>query len=127
MRRAVGGEIGVVVAVGVLQVLVMVLAGRGGMGWAKGLERFWSEGFNGVGGGREGVEGSRRPLLAAAEEVGAEDETGYRQVVDEEEERDGQRHEGDEVERRIRAGGYGGAAGGGPRVEPVHRGPWADE
>jgi hypothetical protein len=126
MRRAVGGEIGVVVAVGALQVLVMVLAGRGKMGWATGLERFWSEGFNGVGGGREGAEGSRRPLLTAAEEGAAEDETGYRQVVDEEDEEHGQRHEGDEGGQRTLTGGYGGAAGGGPRVEPAHHGPWAD-
>ncbi|KAK3902254.1 hypothetical protein C8A05DRAFT_44289 [Staphylotrichum tortipilum] len=132
-RRANTGEIAVVACVGVMQVAAVVLAWRFGGdpaaegGWGGGVR-----GLLGVGdrGGREGVEGSRRPLLVAASPVERAGEgvveTGYQEVMDGEEASDGE-GEGDGEERQQRRGpnGYGGVGGGGPRVEPAHHDPWA--
>ncbi|KAK3293579.1 uncharacterized protein B0H64DRAFT_477092 [Chaetomium fimeti] len=143
LRRAVGGELGVVLAVGALQVLGVVLARRGGfgvrmgggggggegMGWMAGLERLIA---GGGGGGREGgVEaGSRRPLLAGPEQEGEATgnggrvvESAYRDISDEETE--GGDGEGEGGARpRIEERGHG-ASSEGPRVEPAHHDPWA--
>ncbi|KAK4235775.1 hypothetical protein C8A03DRAFT_36361 [Achaetomium macrosporum] len=119
LRRVLGGELGVVLSVGALQVLVVFLVGRyggaDGDGWMRRLQRvFWS------GNGRDGagVEGSRRPLLAAP--APADGEAGR---VDEEEVADGEQREGEGEERGN--DGYGGVGGAGPRVEPAHHDPWA--
>ncbi|KAL2128504.1 hypothetical protein VTI74DRAFT_9104 [Chaetomium olivicolor] len=135
LRRVLVGEIGVVICVGVIQVVSVVLGMRGGFrwgesafggGWMSGLERLWN------GSGREGAEGSRRPLLAAPEDTttgrerGRVVETGYSGRVDEDEVGDGEagEEEEEEVQQRSGEGGYGGT-GRGPRVEPAHHDAWA--
>ncbi|KAH6848164.1 hypothetical protein B0I37DRAFT_432280 [Chaetomium sp. MPI-CAGE-AT-0009] len=141
LKRAVGGELGVVLAVGALQVLGLVLARRGGfglggragagegMGWMAALERL----FTGVGGGRDGgVEaGSRRPLLAGPEQEGEANgnggrvvETGYQDISDHEETEEGDVDGEEEARPRTERLGYS-AARDGPRVEPAHHDPWA--
>ncbi|KAK3304679.1 uncharacterized protein B0T15DRAFT_568439 [Chaetomium strumarium] len=134
LRRVAGGELGVVLAVGVLQVLVVFLVGRyrhgtstttssstvdGDWGWVRRLF-----GGSGLLPGYEpsGGEGSRRPMLAApGEDVETErvdEEEGEGKVRDGEEREDGS-------EEQRGTGGYGGVAGAGPMVEPAHHDPWA--
>lgn len=122
--------IGVVGVVGVVQVLVLVLTLRD-MGFGNSYGGWWRvvrERLLGFSGAREeGVveEGIRRPLLAAADadEVGEHEVgRGYDQEGRVEEEDGG---EEEQVEQMVRPGNYGGAGGGGPRVEPSHHDPWA--
>ncbi|KAK4102513.1 hypothetical protein N658DRAFT_523090 [Parathielavia hyrcaniae] len=128
LRAAAGGEMTVVLCVGLLQVLAVVLAGRGarergygfgGEGWVSGLGGwFW--------GAERRAEAGRRPLLQAGTER-AGDGVGYQDVVEEEErEEDGpadnERRDREEVEQRRGAEGYGAV---GPRVEPTQHDPWA--
>ncbi|KAL2024344.1 hypothetical protein VTK56DRAFT_8826 [Thermocarpiscus australiensis] len=89
LRRGLGAEVGVVVSIGVMQVLAVYLAGRFGvgmgMGGSGGGERGWMRVVRRVwGGGEDRVgAGSRRPLLAAPERERVA-ETGYDGRADEE-------------------------------------------
>ncbi|KAK4111062.1 hypothetical protein N656DRAFT_780852 [Canariomyces notabilis] len=136
LDRMAGGEVGVVVAVGVMQVLGWLWVftantsrdNRGGLG-AGFVERWW-RGLSG-GGGRAGHgDEARRALLPAAREVEATggamggDDRGYHQEEEEEEE-EVQSHDGEGEQRGAAGGGYGTVRGTGPRVEPAHHDPWA--
>ncbi|KAH6622699.1 hypothetical protein F5144DRAFT_622843 [Chaetomium tenue] len=129
-RGAVGAELGVCLCVGVVQVVGVYLARRGGFSFSFG--RLIGGSGGGGGGDREGgVEaGSRRPLLAGPERDGEGNgggrvvETGYQDDVDEEEVGERERDEEEEAGPRREGTGYG-AAREGPRVEPAHHDPWA--
>ncbi|KAL2197071.1 hypothetical protein P885DRAFT_77551 [Corynascus similis CBS 632.67] len=133
LRRALAGDIGVVLCVGLLQVLVLVGSAKGvkkGFGVAGVMESLMSVFAGGSRGKRPNGSEGRRPLLAAAPEGdrdiegGRVVETGYRDNVDEDDadyedaDREVEREQGREPVR------YG-AIGEGPRVEPAHHDPWA--
>ncbi|KAK4163657.1 hypothetical protein QBC43DRAFT_370419 [Cladorrhinum sp. PSN259] len=122
LKSVSGGEVGIVLAVVLVQILVMVLRKRGGSGWwEKWVGSRGDRGF----GSRE-----RRGLLTGAdveddEQVGNGNGNGRYsdggRVTEGDEEQPGQRR----VEE-----GYGGTEGGGPRVEALNYqrgGPWDDE
>lgn len=139
MRRGSGVELGIVLAVGVVQVLGLAFVARYGgsgvgggrreSGFMKAVETLLGVGRRGED-GREGMDG-RRPLLAAAPRSNGETEARAALVgqaegdEDEEEEVPGrERYEDEEPERQVRSAGYG-SGGIGPRVEPSHQNPWA--
>ncbi|SPQ27200.1 8a6d3b1f-1a05-44a7-a1f0-c165ea314180 [Thermothielavioides terrestris] len=134
LRRALGGEVGVVAAVAAVQVLAVMMAARGGVWMSRGWGRGWDWGWghrdgDGEDGDETGPRGSRRPLLTAP---AADDDAAARVRVDEEEGEAGRGggtdDEGEqEVAQRGRGDGYGaiGGGGNGPRVEPAHHDPWA--
>lgn len=126
LRSAAGRGMGVVGFVGVVQLLVVVLAARGGWGGDGGwVARLWGA-WAGVDRG-EGGRGVRRPLLVAgSSERDEEARTEYGGRVDEEEvvEGEGQGEAG--VQSPRGENGYGGIGGGHMRVEPAHHvDPWA--
>lgn len=125
LQQVLGVEVVVVLCVGVVQVLVVVLAGflageegSGGLGRVVGgMSR--ALGWGRVGSGSEADAESRRPFLAAAP-----DEGGGR--VDEEEVLAGDEADGEQTVGQQTGDGYGGVGGSGPRVEPAHHDPWAN-